>query len=233
MVKAGFDTVFVGIETPNEESLAECNKLQNKNRDLLMCIRKIQKSGLQVQGGFIIGFDNDDAISFEKLQKFIQESGIVTAMVGLLNAPKGTKLYQRLMGEGRLLKDMSGDNTDLTMNFIPKMNIEMLIKGYWKVINTIYSPKYYYERVITFLREYDYKDMGNKPLHFNEIIALVKSIVKLGIIGRERFYYWKLMIWSLFKRPKLLSLAVAFSIYGYHFRKVYENHSYKVSNIKE
>jgi Fe-S oxidoreductase len=120
MVKAGFDAVFIGIETTNEDSLVECNKIQNKNRDLIACVKKIQKFGLQVQGGFIVGFDNDNEAIFDKMVGFIQESGIVSAMVGLLNAPRGTKLYQRLAGEGRLKDDFSGDNTNLTMNFIPQ-----------------------------------------------------------------------------------------------------------------
>ncbi len=224
MVRAGFDMVFVGIETPDEESLAECNKLQNKNRDLIKCIRKIQKSGLQVQGGFIVGFDNDSATSFDKLVSFIQESGIVTAMVGLLNAPKGTRLYKRLDDEGRLLKGMTGDNTDLSMNFIPKMNPEALIRGYKTILDKIYSPKHFYERVKTFLREYNYKEFGVRYLHLRDIAAFMRSIVRLGVFGRERVYYWRLLIWSLFKRPKLFPLAVTFSIYGYHFRKVYENY---------
>jgi radical SAM superfamily enzyme YgiQ (UPF0313 family) len=227
MVEAGFDKVFIGIETPDEESLTECNKLQNKNRNLLNCVKKIQKSGLQVQGGFIVGFDNDSNASFNKLIKFIQESGIVTAMVGLLNAPKGTQLYSRLAREGRILKDISGDNTDLTLNFIPRMNPELLIKGYKYILNTIYSPKYYYSRVMTFLREYQYKVLAAKPLCLYEILAFIKSIIRLGIIGRERFYYWKLIFWSLFKRPRIFPLAVTFSIYGYHFRRVYENHLIK------
>ena len=89
MVKAGFEAVFIGIETPNEDSLIECNKSQNRNRDLISSVKKIQQAGLEVQGGFIVGFDNDPPSIFEKLTGFIQESGIVTAMVGLLNAPKG------------------------------------------------------------------------------------------------------------------------------------------------
>lgn len=224
MVSAGFDTVFIGIETTNEESLTECSKFQNKNRDLTQCIRKIQKSGLQVQGGFIVGFDHDNLSSFDKMVKFIQESGIVTAMVGLLNAPKGTRLYERMKTEGRLINDTSGDNTDLTINFIPKMNFETLVKGYKKILDTIYSPKHYYERIMTFLKEYDYKEKAGRHLHFNEIIAFGKSILRLGIVGRERIYYWKLIFWSMTRRPKLFHLAVTFSIYGYHFRKVYENY---------
>jgi radical SAM superfamily enzyme YgiQ (UPF0313 family) len=121
MVRAGFETVFVGIETPDEESLAECKKFQNKNRDLVACVKKIQSFGLQVQGGFILGFDSDKPSVFAALTRFIQESGIVTAMVGLLNAPPGTGLYRRLLKENRLVRTATGDNTDLSMNFVPKM----------------------------------------------------------------------------------------------------------------
>ena len=126
MVKAGFEAVFIGIETPNEESLIECNKSQNRNRDLIESVKIIQNAGLEVQGGFIVGFDNDPPSIFEELTEFIQESGIVTAMVGLLNAPEGTKLQKRLEAEGRMLKSFSGNNTDFSTNFIPKMSIEKL-----------------------------------------------------------------------------------------------------------
>jgi len=140
MVQAGFDTVFIGIETPNEKSLAECSKVQNKNRDLIGCVKKVQGFGLQVQGGFIVGFDNDPLSIFETQIKFIQKSGIVTAMVGLLHALPSTKLYCRLDKEKRLLKGASGNNTDFSINFIPKMNYEVLIDGYRKILNTVYSP---------------------------------------------------------------------------------------------
>ena len=224
MVKAGFDSVFVGIETPNEESLAECNKLQNKNRDLVSCVRKIQKFGLQVQGGFIVGFDNDPPSIFKRLIAFIQESGIITAMVGLLNAPRGTKLYQRLVKEDRLLNDISGDNTDFSINFIPRMDYETLIKGYKKIVSRIYSPKHYYERVIRFLKEYNPLQKKAFHFHFNYLGAFFKSILLLGIKEKGRCYYWKLFFWSLFRRPRLFPLAITFSIYGFHFRKIVENY---------
>ncbi|HEX3048700.1 MAG TPA: DUF4070 domain-containing protein [Bacillota bacterium] len=225
MVKAGFDTVFIGIETPNEDSLAECNKLQNKNRNLMISVKKIQQSGLQVQGGFILGFDHDNGAIFNKLVNFIQESGIVTAMVGLLNAPKGTGLYQRLAGEGRLLKDFSGDNTDLTMNFIPRMNIDTLIRGYKRTVDTIYAPKQYYARVMTFLKEYNPLRLRAPRISATDVKALFRSIVRLGLAGQERLYFWKLFFWSLFKRPSLFPLAITLSIYGFHFRKIYESNS--------
>lgn len=224
MVRAGFDTVFIGIESPNEESLAECSKLQNKNRDLIACVKKIQRAGLQVQAGFIVGFDKDPASIFERLIAFIQESGIVTAMVGLLNAPRGTKLHQRLLEEGRLVKEVTGDNTDFSINFIPRMNSDTLIKGYQKILHTIYSPRHYYARVKSFLKEYRPLQTRGLRFRFSHLKPAVRSVVRLGIIGKERLHYWKLFFWSLFRRPRLLPLAITFSIYGFHFRRIFKCH---------
>ncbi|MBA4349435.1 MAG: B12-binding domain-containing radical SAM protein [Thermodesulfovibrio sp.] len=225
MAKAGFVTVFIGIETPHEMSLAECSKVQNMNRDLLACVKKIQKFGLQVQGGFIVGFDNDPPTIFDSQIKFIQKSGIVIAMVGLLNALPKTRLYQRLEKENRLLKDSTGDNTDFSINFIPKMNYDLLISGYKKILNTVYSPKYYYERVKTFLREYVYPQKRMFQLSFNNLCAFLKSILFLGIIGQERVHYWRLVFWTVFRRPRLFPLALTFAIYGFHFRKIFEKYT--------
>jgi radical SAM superfamily enzyme YgiQ (UPF0313 family) len=208
MAKADFEAVFIGIESPNEASLIECNKNQNRNRDLISSVRKIQESGLEVQGGFIVGFDNDPPAIFDKLTNFIQESGIVTAMVGLLNAPKGTKLQKRLINEGRLINDFTGNNTDFSINFIPRMNPKVLLDGYKKILNTIYSPKYYYERVMRFMKDFEPKKKKVFHLNPNYILALFKSMFKLGVIGEERIYYWKLFFWSLFLKPQLFSLAI-------------------------
>lgn len=222
MAKAGFNTVFVGIETVSELSLVECNKLQNKNRDLVQCVKRIQSFGIEVQGGFIVGFDSDSPNIFNEMIRFIQESGIVTAMVGLLNAPKGTKLYQRLMGEGRISSDFSGCNTDISINFTPKMNERTLKEGYKSIINTIYAPSHYYGRVKNFLKDYSPANLSRQHISFNEIRAFIKANLKLGLLERERKYYWKLFFWSLFKRPKVFPLVIKFSIYGFHFRKIFE-----------
>jgi len=222
MVKAGFDMVFIGIETPNEASLAECNKYQNKGRNLIESIKICQKFGLQVEGGFIVGFDNDPDSIFDTLISFIQESGIVTAMVGLLNAPRGTKLYKRLVEEGRILNSMSGDNTDFSINFIPKMEYETLVNGYKKVVGSIYSPQYYYDRIMRFFKEYNpVQQKVRSIININHMAALLKSIFRLGVFGKERLYYWKLFFWALFKRPRLFPMAITFAIYGYHYRKVF------------
>jgi len=227
MVEAGFSTVFIGIETPDEDSLAECNKKLNRNRDLVEDVKRIQRAGLEVQGGFIVGFDNDTPSIFQRQIDFIQKSGIVTAMVGLLQAPPGTRLYERLKQEGRLLDRMSGDNVDGTTNFVPKMNLDTLHEGYKSIMRHIYSAEPYYQRVKTFLREYPPPRI-KAPLDFEhiceDILAFIRSVYHLGIIGKERVQYWKLLLWTTFRRPKLFPLAVTFAIYGYHFRKVCELH---------
>jgi len=224
MVQAQFDTVFVGIESPNEESLVECAKTPNRNRDQLASVRKIQQFGLEVQAGFIVGFDKDPASIFERMIGFIQESGIATAMVGLLNAPRGTKLYARLLKENRLVKAVTGDNTDFSMNFLPKMNYEGLISGYKKIIDTIYSPKHYYARVKRFLEEYRPTQKKVFHLRWSHLKAGAKSVLVLGILGKERLYYWRIFFWSLLRRPRLFPLAITLSIYGFHFRKIFEQH---------
>ena len=219
MVEAGFDAAFVGIETPNEDSLTECSKNQNKGRDLLESVKKLQRAGIQVQGGFIVGFDNDPLSIFQQQIDFIQKSGIVTAMVGLLQAPLGTRLYERMKQEGRLVNEFSGDNVNGTTNIIPKMGLIPLREGYRKILSQIYAPKMYYERVLTFLREYQ---PPNIRIQFEPqyILALGRSIFQLGIRGVERVQYWKLFFWTLFRRPRLFPLAITLAIYGFHFRQV-------------
>ena len=222
MVQAGFDQVFIGIESPNEESLVECSKLQNRNRDLIASVRKIQQAGLEVQAGFIVGFDRDPASIFDRLIGFIQESGIVTAMVGLLNAPPGTKLYHRMKQEGRLLKAATGDNTDFSINFRAEDEQRgALLDGYRTILQTIYSPKHYYARVRRFLKEFQPStaEVGSAAARY--VLAGIRSAIRLGIVGRERFHYWKLFFWSLVQKAAAASPCHHLSIYGFHFRKIF------------
>ena len=221
-VNPGNDTVFIGIETPDEVGLTECNKKQNKNRDLVKSVKSIQRAGLQVQGGFIVGFDSDKHSIFQRQIDFIQKSGIVTAMVGLLQAPVGTKLYERLKKEGRLLGRIS-ENTDGTTNIVPHMDFNSLREGYRNIMKHIYSPKPYYQRVKIFLREYKPPEI-KIPLDYQRFLAFFRSTIHLGIFGKERFQYWRLLMWTLFHRPQLLTLAISFAVYGHHFRKVCELH---------
>jgi radical SAM superfamily enzyme YgiQ (UPF0313 family) len=223
MGQANFDQVFIGVETPNPESLAEAGKSQNEDIDMIAAVRKMQAYGLQVQGGFIIGFDNDPISIFKNQIQFIQKSGIVTAMVGLLNAPKGSRLYQRLKGEGRLVEDFGGNNTSGDINFTPRMRLETLLEGYRHVMSTIYSPKHYYERVKVFLKEFKpHRNPGRVHVQLHHIDALFKSIWQLGVLDKGRKYYWKLFLTTLLHRPRSFPLAITMSIYGFHFRRTAE-----------
>ncbi|MBU0995101.1 MAG: DUF4070 domain-containing protein [Proteobacteria bacterium] len=225
MVKAGFDSVFIGIESPDEISLSECHKTQNKNRDLLESVAIIHRSGLQVMGGFIVGFDSDKPSIFQRQIDFIQKSGIVTAMVGMLQAPPGTRLFDRLQRESRVINIFSGDNVDGTTNIIPRMGIDRLRNGYQSIMKQIYSPKNYYQRVRTLLKELKAPEI-NQPINIQRFLSMFRSAFRLGVLGKERVQYWQLMLWTLVCKPKLMSVAITLSIYGYHYRKICERYIY-------
>jgi radical SAM superfamily enzyme YgiQ (UPF0313 family) len=214
MVEAGIVSIFVGIETPNDD--------QNLRRNLLDSIQFLQRRGMIVSAGFIVGFDNDRPNIFEQQINFIQKSGIASAMVGLLNAPTGTKLFKRLKAENRLLEIFSGNNMDGSINFIPKMNYGELIKGYKKILDTIYSQKEYYLRIKQFLNEYKIPSWQTTVPKFNEVIAFIKLVYRLGLLEKGKKYFWKLLILSLVKHPRKFSLAMTFAVYGFHFRKITE-----------
>ena len=221
MSRAGFDSVFIGIESPDEGSLTECQKIQNKNRDLLKDVRRIQRAGLQVLGGFIVGFDSDSPSTFQRHIDFIQKSGIVTAMVGILQAPPGTRLFERLQKENRVVGPISGDNVDGTTNIVPKMGINTLTEGYQAIMGHIYSPQHYYQRVKTLMKELG-TPQARTPMNYQRVLAFFRSSLRLGIFGKERFHYWHLLLWSLIRNPRQLSLAVTLAIYGHHFRRICE-----------
>lgn len=221
MVDAGFAKVFVGIETPDELSLRECNKTLNLKHNLVDSVKVIQSSGIEVLAGFIVGFDSDTPDIFQRQIDFIQQSGIITAMIGLLNAPNRTRLYRRLESEGRILKNCGGNNTDYSLNFIPRMNKEVLLSGYQQIIDGIYSSKAFYFRVRNFLSTFHPGAITKSRLNREGILTLLRSIFYIGILSKGRIYFWKLFWWSLLRKPNIFPMAITFSIYGYHFRKVY------------
>jgi hypothetical protein len=182
-------------------------------------VKGIQKRGIEVQGGFIVGFDEDPPTIFQRMSEFVHESAIVTAMVGLLNAPTGTRLHERLLRENRLLYDFNGNNTDLATNFVPRMGIDALLEGYRSVLDALYSPAGYYARVRKFLTDFE-PQKSVARIDVNGLLALGRSMIVLGVVGRERVHYWKLFLWSLFQKPRLFPLAIRFAIYGHHFRRI-------------
>jgi radical SAM superfamily enzyme YgiQ (UPF0313 family) len=219
MVRAGFKKVFVGIETPQEESLLECAKVQNAKRDMLTAVKTIQQSGLEVMGGFIVGFDSDKPNIFERQIRFIQEAGVVTAMVGLLQALPGTRLFSRLRQEGRILHDASGNNVEASLNFVPKLDREMLVEGYRSLVKRLYTPRMYYRRILTFLREY--RPQGQRiHLSWRDVKAFIKSLWVMGVLSRGRRQYWKFLTKALLFHRRAFPEAMTLAIIGYHFRRV-------------
>jgi radical SAM superfamily enzyme YgiQ (UPF0313 family) len=219
MVQAGFKKVFIGIETPSEDSLIECAKVQNTRRDLVAAVKKIHQAGLQVLGGFIIGFDSDTHGIFERQRRFIQDAGVATAMVGLLNAIPATRLFDRLKKEGRILRESTGNNLDAIVNFVPKLNREVLLDGYRALVKQLYTPNVYYRRALTFLRTYQPRG-PRLPHPWVDLLAFLRSLWLLGVRTRGRREYWKYLAKSLLLYPRAFGEAVDLAITGYHFRKV-------------
>jgi len=219
MVAAGFKKVFVGIETPSVAALEECHKLQNRNRDLVTAVQTLQRAGLEVMGGFIVGFDSDQPDIFKRQFEFIQRSGVTTAMVGLLTALPQTRLWQRLQKEGRLEVESSGNNLDASLNFKPKLNRDYLQAGYRELVKKLYEPKHYYQRIRTFLKTH--RPTGPRlRLSRADLNAFVKSLWVLGVWHRGRTGYWRLFVGTLIRRPRQFPQAIELAILGHHFRRV-------------
>lgn len=218
MVKTNFHKVFLGIETPNLDSLNECGKFQNTSRNLEETVNIIHENGMQVMAGFIVGFDNDTENVFEAQIKFIQNTGVMSAMVGMLTALPQTQLWNRLKAENRLLNDTTGNNTDININFLPKMSPEKLLSGYKKIISTIYSHKFYYDRINTFLKYY--KPTVKSRITITDLKAFIRSMWAIGIISKARLLYWKLLIKTLFTNIKALPVVIELAIFGIHYEKV-------------
>ncbi|NLX21169.1 MAG: B12-binding domain-containing radical SAM protein [Phycisphaerae bacterium] len=219
LVDAGFKKVFIGIETPSEAGLAECTKVQNTQRDLIAAVAQIQNAGIEVMGGFIVGFDSDEASIFERQRRFIQEAGVVTAMVGLLTALPQTRLFARLKEEGRLLSESTGNNLDGVLNFIPKLDRDTLVDGYRKLLLHLYSPRAYYQRALTFLSRYRMRG-PRIQVTLTDLLAFVRSLWVIGIRTPGRREYWKFVARSLLRHPRAFSEAINLAIIGYHFRQV-------------
>ena len=220
MREAGFGRVFLGIETPVEASLKEAQKSQNRG-NLLDSVKKIQSYGMEVMAGFIVGFDNDPEDIFERQIDFIRKSAIPLAMVGLLNALPDTQLWKRLEREGRLLGEASGNNTNCSLNFVTKMDPSRLIAGYQSIMQTIYSPREYYQRVRDSLKRTPHSagDAKNYDL-IQSITAFARIALKLGVLDRERKEFWRFFVHALAKHRDRFAESLRLAAMGYHFRKL-------------
>ena len=225
MEEAGFRRVFLGIETPVEESLKEAQKGQNTRRNLLESIRKIQSYGFEVMAGFIVGFDSDPENIFELQMNFIRESGIPLAMVGLLSALPDTQLWRRLEKEGRLINYHSGNNTDCTLNFVPKMDPDRLVEGFKTVLRNIYSPKEYYNRALDCLSLFHSDRIEPRQTNLLEDVrAFFNVVMTLGIRDNARAQFWNYFYKLLRYHPHDFAHGLTLAAMGFHFRKLTEKY---------
>ena len=219
MVEAGFKKVFLGIETPSSNGLEECGKTHNSKRDLADAVQTLQRHGLEVMGGFIVGFDTDPPDIFARQFEFIQRTGVVTAMVGLLTALPQTALYRRLAHEGRLLTESCGNNTDAAINFVTRLDRDSIISGYKELMRKLYAPPDYSRRIRACLRALDSRGPALR-LSWADLQAFLKSVWLLGVWHRGRRAYWGLFWWTLLSRPRKFHSAMELSILGHHFRQI-------------
>jgi radical SAM superfamily enzyme YgiQ (UPF0313 family) len=221
---AGFRRVFLGIETPVEASLKEAQKGQNMRSDLLDSVRKIQNYGMEVMAGFIVGFDNDPEDIFERQIEFIRESAIPLAMVGLLTALPDTQLWRRLEREGRLLAESTGNNTDGSLNFVPKMDATRLVEGYQSIMRTIYSPGEYYQRALNCLGRVVAGSIEPRRKGIaGDIVTLSRIVLALGVRDRARGEFWRYIRCAFTQHREKFAEAVRLAAVGYHFRKLTED----------
>ncbi len=230
MKDAGFRSVFLGVETPDESGLIASNKLQNTRRSLLESVATIQSYGMQVMGGFILGFDTDKEDIFERMVEFIQKSGIPIAMVGLLQAMPGTQLFHRLRREGRIVDAGGGNNTFCDrLNFLPRMDSAKLVEGYHHVLKKIYSCETYYDRVKIYLSRAHPKPAKGATTKAKKLLsppvltrynvrALIHSMVRQGVLGRHQWSYWKFLAAAVTKYRRCFAAAVTLAVMGHHFQ---------------
>jgi radical SAM superfamily enzyme YgiQ (UPF0313 family) len=226
LVAAGVIQVFVGIETLEETTLVQAGKLQNRNRNVLADIHTIQQAGIMVMGGFVVGFDTDTSGTFRKIIDCIAASDIVLVIISILLAPPGTRLYERLLSENRLTDTALCDGSDGSTNIIPLMDADVLRDGYREILETVYAPRNYYQRITAYLQKYPAPEIS-APVTTRAVLGLFSIILYLGILGRERWFFWKCMLRTLITQPARLPMAIMFAVCGYHYRKRSEQYFFR------
>ena len=214
MVEAGFASVFLGIETPDPEALKQAKKRQNVWVDLTAAIDRLTESGLEVMGGFIVGFDQDDEQTFEVQRRFIADAPIPLAMVGLLTALPDTQLWRRLSIEGRLRANWSGDQFGRP-NFVPAMDERTLLEGYAGLLQQLYSPEGYYRRCHRYLERVG-RVPGQKRPSLQHVKTLLRSFVQIGLRSPWRTEYWKLLARAALRKPHAFATVVGKAVQGEH-----------------
>lgn len=230
MVQANFVMVFVGLETPDEDALALNGKRQNLREDVLVSVRRIQSYGIEVTGGFIVGFDGESDDIFDRQRRFVQEAAIATAMVGMLMALPNTRLYRRLRAEGRLVEECEGNNNHVVrLNYVPQMSPERLMAGYKELLSRIYSPRDYFGRCRTLLRRVPRRPRVRTAIRRGDLRAFFRSLLLQGF-SRYGLRYLGFLVWTAVSRPARFPMAVTLAVRGHHYfritREILEAHAF-------
>jgi radical SAM superfamily enzyme YgiQ (UPF0313 family) len=222
MVRANFHFVFIGIESPSEQSLAETKKYQNLRRNQMDSIRFIRNQGLWVSGGFIIGFDSDTEDIFERQRDFVERAAIPWAMIGFLQAPATTPLRDRMLKQGRLLAEKSAGINLEPPNFRTLLPLPVLLQGMRQTLVSLYSPSAFYNRAYRSLLQWETREEQKAtPYPLSLVLGvLVRSIFRQGILSSYRWEYWKFMLqiftrWS--RNPPKLMMGIGLLLSGHHF----------------
>jgi hypothetical protein len=233
MVSARFSMVFIGIETPDAKTLAMTNKSQNLREDVLSSVVKIQEKGIEVSGGFIVGFDGEGEDIFERQKTFIQKAGISIAMVGLLIALPNTQLYRRLKREGRILAETRGNNThDFELNFVPQMPRQTLLRGYKWLLAQVFSPPNYFQRSLIQIKRFAkgrldpaglagraFNASTPRKIRLPDILPLLRSLFRQSI-SFYGYHYLRYLIQVLRIDTALFAHAVTLAVRGHHLIRI-------------
>lgn len=218
MVKAGFTLVFMGIETPDTDSLLGVHKVQNTRQSLIESCHKITRAGMQIMSGFIIGFDNERTGAGDRIQSFIQEAGISIAHFSMLQALQNTAMWTRLKQEGRLLGGSGTVHQGEIMNFVPTRPIEEITQEYIDAFWNIYEPMPYLKRTFRhFMLMNGWRGKTDRPITRTELRLFQGVCWRQGVLRSTRFrFWWQLLVLAILKPRLLYDYFIALGA-GEHF----------------
>lgn len=218
MVKAGFTLVFMGIETPDTESLLGIQKVQNTRKDLIESCQKITKAGLQIMSGFIMGFDNERPGAGQRIQEFIEETGIPQGQFSMLQALQNTAMWNRLQQEGRLVDGMGTFHQGAIMNFTPTRPVAEITEEYIEAFWNIYEPMPYLKRTFRHFRMMNgWRGKSERPITWTEIRLFTSICWRQGVVRSTRWLFWWQLLAIALTKPALLYDYLTTLGVGEHF----------------
>lgn len=218
MVKAGFTLIFMGIETPDTDSLVGINKLQNTRQSLIESCHKITRKGLQIMSGFIMGFDNEQAGAGQRIVDFIEETGIPQCQFSLLQALQNTAMWTRLQEEGRLADGLGTFHQGAIMNFVPTRPVEEITQEYIAAFWHLYEPMPFLKRTFRhFMMMNGWRGDHDRPLTQAEWWLFRAIVWRQGVVRSTRFRFWWQLMAIAVRKPRLLQDYLTTLGVGEHF----------------